>query len=51
MEAVVEAEVDAAAEVALLVEAVVMVVIEPAPKESGRAVMLRCLQRLQLMVA
>jgi hypothetical protein len=51
MEAVVEAEVDAAAEVALLVEAVVMVVIEPAPEESGRAVMLRCLQRLPLMVA
>ena len=36
MEAVVEAEVDVAAEIALLVEAVVMVVIEPTPAESGR---------------
>ncbi len=43
MEAVVEAEVDAAAEVALLVEAVVMVVIKPTPAESGRAMMPRCL--------
>jgi hypothetical protein len=51
MEAVVEAEVDAAAEVALLVEAMAMVVIEPTPAESGRAMMLRCLQRLPLMVA
>ena len=51
MEAVVEAEVDAAAEVALLVEAVAMVVIEPTPAESGRAMMLRCLQRLPQMVA
>jgi len=51
MEAVVEAEVDAAAEVALLVEAVAMVVIEPTPAESGRAMMLRCLQRLPLIVA
>jgi hypothetical protein len=41
MEAVVEAEVDVAAEVALPVGAVAMVVIEPAPEESGRAVMLR----------
>jgi len=51
MEAVVEAEVDTAAEVTLLVEAVGMVVIEPTPAESGRAMMLRCLQRLPLMVA
>jgi hypothetical protein len=51
MEAVVEAEVDAAAEVALLVEAVAMVVIKPTPAESGRAMMLRCLQSLPLMVA
>jgi len=43
MEAIVEAEVDAAAEVALLFEAVAMVVIEPTPAESGRAMMLRCL--------
>ncbi len=50
MEAVVEAEVDAAAEVTLLVEAVAMVVIEPTA-ESGRVMMLRCLQRLPLMVA
>ncbi len=40
-----------AAEVALLVEAVAVVVIEPTPAESGRAMMLRCLQRLPLMVA
>ncbi len=33
MQAVVETEVDAAAEVALLVEAVAMVVIEPTPAE------------------
>ncbi len=51
MEAVVEAEVGVVAEVALLVEAVVMVVIEPTPPEIGRAMMLRCLQRLPLMVA
>jgi hypothetical protein len=51
MEAVVEAEVDAAAEVALLVKVVAMVIIEPTPAESGRAMMLRCLQRLPLMVA
>ena len=42
MEAVVEAEVDAAAEVALL--AAVMLVIEPTLAECGRAIMLRCLQ-------
>jgi hypothetical protein len=46
-----EAEVDAAAEVALLIEAVAMLVIEPTLTESGRAMMLRCLQRLPLMVA
>jgi hypothetical protein len=51
MEVVVEAEVDVAAEVALLVKAMVMVVIEPTPAESGRAMMLRCLQHLPLMVA
>jgi hypothetical protein len=51
MEAVVEAEVDATAEVALLVKAVAMVVIEPTPTESGRAMMLRCLQYLPQMVA
>ena len=50
-EAVVEAEVDAAAEVALPVGAVAMVVIRPTPAESGRAMMLRCLQRLPLIVA
>jgi len=50
MEAVVEA-VDAAAEVALLVKAVAMVVIKPTPAESGRVMMPRCLQRLPLMVA
>ncbi len=43
MEAVVEAEVDAAAEVALLVEAVAMAVIKPTPAESERAMMRRCL--------
>jgi len=48
---VVEAEVDVEAEVTLLVEAVVMVVIEPTPAASGRAMMLRCLQRLPQMVA
>ncbi len=48
---VVEAEVDALVEVALLVEAMAMVVIEPAPAESGRAMMLRCLQHLPQMVA
>jgi len=47
----VEADVDAAVEVALLVEAAVMVVIEPTPAGSGRAMMLRCLQRLPPMVA
>jgi hypothetical protein len=51
MEAVVEAEVDAAAVVALPVGAVEMVVIRPTPAESGRAMMLRCLQRLPLIVA
>jgi hypothetical protein len=51
MEAVVEAEVDAAAEVSLLVEAVAMLVIEPTLAESGRVIMLRCLQRLPQMVA
>jgi len=50
LEAVMEA-VDAAAEVALLVKAVAMLVIEPTPAESGRAMMLRCLQSLPLMVA
>ena len=51
-EAVVEAEVDAAAaEVALPDGAVAMVVIRPTPAESGRAMMLRCLQRLPLIVA
>jgi hypothetical protein len=44
MEAVVEAEVDAAAEVALPVEAMTMLVIKPTLMESGRAMMLRCLQ-------
>ena len=38
-EAVVEAEVDVAAEVALPVGAVAMVVIRPTPAESGRAMM------------
>jgi len=38
--------VDAAVEVALLVKAVVMLVIEPTIAESGRVMMLRCLQRL-----
>ena len=51
MEAVVEAEADAAVEVAPLVEAVAMLVIEPTPAESGRAMMLRCLQCLPQMVA
>ncbi len=51
MGAVVEAEVYAAAEVALVVEAVVMVVIEPTPTASGRAMMLRCLQHLPQMGA
>ncbi len=51
MEAVVEAEVDATAEVALLVEATVMLVIKPTLVESGRVMMLRCMQRLPLMVA
>ncbi len=51
LEAVVEAEVYTAAEVVLPVGAVAMVVIRPTPKESGRAMMLRCLQRLPLIVA
>jgi len=52
MEAVVvEAEVVVKAEVALMVKAVVMVVIEPTPTASGRAMMLRCLQRSPQMVA
>jgi len=51
MEAVVEAEVDAAVEVALLVKAAAMLVIEPTLTESGRAMMLRCLQRLPQIVA
>ncbi len=51
MEAVVEAAVDAAAEVTLLVEAVAMLVIKPTLAESGRAMMLRCLQRLPQMAA
>ncbi len=51
MGAVVEAEVYAAAKVALVVEAVAMVVIEPTPAASGRAMMLRCLQHLPQMVA
>ena len=45
LEVVVEAEVDAVAEVALPVGAVSMVVIRPTPAESGREMMLRCLQR------
>jgi len=48
MEAVVEAEVNATAEVALLVEAVAMLVLEPTLTLSGRTM---CLQRLPLMVA
>ena len=51
LEVVVEAEVGAAAEVALLVKAMAMLVIEPTLAESGRAMMLRCLQRLPQMVA
>ncbi len=51
MEAVVEAEVNATAEVALLVETVAMLVFEPTLALSRRAMMLRCLQRLPLMVA
>jgi len=51
MEAVVEAEVNATAEVALLVEAVALLVFEPKLALSGRAMMLRCLQCLPLMVA
>ena len=51
LEAVVVVEVDAAAEAALPVGAVAMVVIRPTPAESGRAMMLRCLQRLPLIVA
>ncbi len=51
MEVVMEAEGDAAAEVALLVEAVAMLVIEPTLMESGRAMMLGCLQHLPQMVA
>ena len=45
LEAVVVAEVDAA------VGAVAMVVIRPTPAESGRAMMLRCLQHFPLIVA
>ena len=45
-----EAEVDVAAEVALLVKAIAMVVIELTPAGSGRVMMIRCLQRLPLMV-
>ena len=41
----------AAAEVALLVEAAAMLVIEPTLAESGRVIMLRFLHRLPLMVA
>jgi hypothetical protein len=51
MEAVVEAEVDVAAEVALLVQAMAMLVIKPTLAENGRAMMLRCLQYLPQMVA
>jgi len=51
MEAVVDAEVDVAAVVALPVEAMEMVLIRPTPAESGRVMMLRCLQCLPLMVA
>ncbi len=51
LEAAVVVEVDAVAEAALPVGAVVMVVIRPTPAESGRAMMLRCLQRLPLIVA
>ncbi len=47
----VEAEVDVGTEVALLVEAAAMLVIEPTLAESGRVMMLRCLQRLPLIVA
>jgi hypothetical protein len=42
MGAVVEAEVYTSAKVALLVEVVAIVVIEPTPAASGRAMMLRC---------
>jgi len=51
LETVVVAEVDAAAVDALPVGAVAMVVIRPTPAESGRAMMLRCLQHLPLIVA
>jgi len=51
LEAVVVAEVDAAAEAALPVGVVAMVVIRPTSTESGRAMMLRCLQHLPLIVA
>ncbi len=51
MGAVVEAEVYAAAKVALVVEAVAMMVIEPTPAASRRAMMLRCLQHVPQMVA
>jgi hypothetical protein len=46
MGAVVEAEVYTSAKVALLVKvvAIAIVVIEPTPAASGRAMMLRCLQ-------
>ena len=48
-----EAEVYTSAKVALLVEvvAIAIVVIEPTPAASGRAMMLRCLQCLPQMVA
>ena len=42
---------DVVVEVALLVKAVAMVVIKPTPATSGRAMMLRPLQRLPRMVA
>ena len=51
MEAVVVVEVDAAAEAALPVGAVAMVVIRPTPAESERSMMLERLQRLPLIVA
>jgi len=51
LEAVVVAEVDTAAEAALPVGAAAMVVIRPTPVESGRAMMLRCVQHLPLIVA
>ena len=50
MGAVVEAEVYASAEVALLVETMAMVVIEPKPAANERVMMLRCMQPLPQMV-